>query len=252
MVAQGVGRGEIAVLSACRGVEVQELRAEAAACGVGVSSAEAERLVELLALVWASPLGLTGIRNWVDGRRKHLVDSLAWLPFAGLAAGETLFDVGSGAGFPGLPAAVMTPSVGVTLVEANRRRCGFLRETVAKLGLSNVTVLEVRAEELARADATRERVDCVVARAVAPMVRLVEYLLPLCKVGGRVLMLKGPRWAEEWAMASGVARRLGAGAMTCSEYALPEGTGMRTVVRLEKERSTPSRYWSRARVTGQR
>ena len=230
--------------------EAQALCREAEICGLRVSLPDAERLVCLLRLVWASPLGLTAIRSWEDGRRKHLLDSLAWLPFAELAPGETLVDVGSGAGFPGIPAAVVVPEIQVTLLEANRRRCAFLRNAAAALGLANVAVCEMRAEQAARSGGMREHADCIVARAVAPMSRLVEYLAPLCRVGGRTVMLKGPRWREEWADAARVAERVGLRGMRYREYELPEGSGMRAVVLLEKGHSTPRRYPRRARHSG--
>lgn len=222
--------------------EAERLCGEAQGLGLEVSRQEAQQLVRLMSMVWASPLGLTAIRSWADGRRKHLLDSLAWLPFAELVAGETLVDVGSGAGFPGLPVAIRMPELRVTLVEANHRKCGFLREAATTLGLSNVTVVETRAEEAAGGEALREVSDCVVARAVAPMRRLVGYLLPLCRVGGRIVMLKGPRWREEWSEAAAVAGRLGAGRMRKAEYELPEGSGSRAVVRVEKVRRTPRTY----------
>ncbi len=230
--------------------EAQELCREAEICGLHVSLSDAERLVCLLRLVWASPLGLTTIRNWVDGRRKHLLDSLAWLPFAELTPGETVVDVGSGAGFPGIPTAVVVPDIQVTLLEANRRRCAFLRNAAEALGLTNVAVCEMRAEQAARSDDIRERADCVVARAVAPMPRLVEYLAPLCRVGGRAVMLKGPRWREEWADAERMSQRVGLRGMRYKEYELPEGCGLRAVVVLEKGRSTPRRYPRHARQAG--
>jgi 16S rRNA (guanine527-N7)-methyltransferase len=110
---------------------------------------------------------------------------------------ESLIDVGSGAGFPGLPIKIVRPPARLTLVESVDKKANFSRHIVNKLGLTDVTVLSKRAEEVARMPEHREAYDIAIARAVAPAPTLAEYLLPLVKVGGRALMQKGTRGPEE-------------------------------------------------------
>ena len=110
---------------------------------------------------------------------------------------ESMIDVGSGAGFPGLPVKIVNPQMRLTLVESVDKKANFCRHIVEELGLTDVTVLSKRAEEVGRLPEHREAYDIAIARAVAPAPTLAEYLLPLVKVGGRCLMQKGARAPEE-------------------------------------------------------
>ena len=110
---------------------------------------------------------------------------------------ESLIDVGSGAGFPGLPVKFVIPNLRLTLVESVDKKANFCRHIVETLGLTDVTVLSKRAEEVGRMPEHREAYDIAIARAVAPAPTLAEYLVPLVKVGGRALMQKGTRVPEE-------------------------------------------------------
>lgn len=203
---------------------------------------QAERLLRLLELVRGAPFNLTAIRDPAEMRRKHLLDSLTLLPVARLAAGERVFDVGSGAGFPGLVLAVVCPEVRVELIEANARKGGFLQSAADALHLPNVGVRIARAEDLGREAGWRASADCVVARAVAPLPVLLEYVLPLCRVGGRCVALKGPRAPEEVAAAANALNVLGGVSPAPVLLRLPGGGEQRVLVRIDKVRPTPARY----------
>ncbi|MDH6284768.1 16S rRNA (guanine(527)-N(7))-methyltransferase RsmG, partial [Prescottella agglutinans] len=150
-----------------------------------------------------------------------------------VGAGESVVDVGSGAGLPGIPLAIARPDVRVTLVEPLLRRTVFLQEVVDSLGLENVTVLRGRAED---SDVVKQAggADVVTSRAVAPLEKLVRWSLPLVRVGGRMLALKGSSAAEEISRDRASLARLGAGKLEvveCGDDALPVPT---IVVRAER------------------
>jgi len=140
---------------------------------------------------WNRKMNLTAIEDPVDIRRKHFLDSLS----CHLAMGDTskaqVVDVGAGAGFPGLPLKLLFPEIHLTLIESVKKKAWFISHMVAVLKLQAVEVLTARAEEVGQDPAHRERYDWAVARAVAGLPTLVEYLLPLVRVGGRALAQKG-------------------------------------------------------------
>ena len=141
---------------------------------------------------------------------RHFLDSLLPLKVSGLIPEEgRLIDVGTGAGFPGLPLAIARPSLQVTLLEAQGKRCQFLQAVCQALGLENVTIINDRAENLGRVEGHREGYDRAVARAVAALPVLAEYLLPFVRVGGMALCWKGPAVAGEQADGAAAAARLG-------------------------------------------
>jgi len=147
-------------------------------------------------LLWNEKINLTAIKDVQGIQEKHFFDSLTC--FKGFEQWpESLIDVGSGAGFPGLPVKIVIPEMQLTLVESVDKKANFSRHIVETLGLTNVTVLSKRAEEVGRMPEHREAYDVAIARAVAPAATLAEYLLPLVKVGGRCLMQKGTRGPEE-------------------------------------------------------
>ncbi len=145
---------------------------------------------------WNEKVNLTSIKDARGIQVKHFFDSLTC--FMGFEDWpESLIDVGSGAGFPGLPIKFVIPDLRLTLVESVDKKSNFIRHIVEELGLTDVTVISKRAEEVGRMPEHREAYDIAVARAVAPAPTLAEYLLPLVKVGGRALMQKGTRGPME-------------------------------------------------------
>lgn len=149
-----------------------------------------------LLLDWNARMDLTNIPE-EEMALRHYADSL--LPLARkewFGPGASLIDVGTGAGFPGLMLAIARPDMRVTLLDSQRKRCDFLQAVKDELNLTNVSILHARAEDAARTE-LREGMDLAVARAVAPLNVLCEYLLPFVKVGGRALCWKGPAVKEE-------------------------------------------------------
>lgn len=190
---------------------IEELKGLLQPAGIAPDDLACERLERYHALLldWNSRIDLTNVPE-EEMALRHYADSLLplaradWFP-----EGARLIDVGTGAGFPGLPLAVCRPDLRVTLLDAQRKRCDFLQAAVEALALENVGILHARAEDAART-ALRESFDVAVARAVAPLNVLCEYLLPFVKLGGRALCWKGPAVREEQAAGARAARLLAA------------------------------------------
>lgn len=151
-------------------------------------------------------MNLTSITEPSASATLHVADALTLLPFLP-ARGHSLGDVGSGGGVPGIILALARPDAAVTLIESTKKKAAFLRETAAMLQLPNVQVIDQRAEQLGRGG-ERRRFDVVTARAVAPLAQLAQWCLPLLRPGGRLLAMKGGRYALEMPDALGVIRRL--------------------------------------------
>ena len=156
----------------------------------------ARKLVELLELVRDDPRAATSVRDPGRAVDVHLADSLSALPLLDAAPAKRVADLGSGAGFPGLPLAMARLALGLDLVESTRRKCEFLEDAVRRLDLASVRVVNRRAEEWG-AEEGRARYDTVLARALAPLAEVVEYAAPLLAPGGRLIAWKGRRDAEE-------------------------------------------------------
>ena len=179
-----------------------------------------------------------------------------YLDCVAVLAGEfpgvsTAVDVGSGAGFPGIPLSIMLPEVRFTLIDALGKRVDFLRRVIDALGL-NAGALHLRAEDAARRPELRERFDLTVARAVAPMNVLCEFLLPLTRVGGHMLALKGPGLDEELAGAEGALAALGGRLERTQPLAIPGRDWDHRAAWIGKIAPTPERYPRRAGVVEKR
>ena len=220
----------------------------AAPFGVEISADLAERLdvYARLLVEWNEKMNLTGITNPQGIAVKHFADSLTVAPL--LPKGKfSLIDVGTGAGFPGVPLALLRADCRLTLLDSLNKRLTFLDTVCREVGLS-VTRVHARAEEGGRRKELRERFDVAVARAVAAMPVLSEYCLPFVKVGGCFLALKGPDADREKAEASRGIGVLGGKVTGVDAFTLPkeavEGTETmeRRLIRVEKVRSTPPAY----------
>ena len=175
---------------------------------------------------------------------RNYLDCVAPLA-GGFPRAATAVDVGSGAGFPGIPLAIMLPDTRFTLIDALAKRVDFLRDVIDRLGL-NAEALHLRAEDAARRGDLREGFDLAVARAVAPMNVLCEYLLPLVKVGGRVLALKGPGLDGELEQAGNALALLGGEIEGIQPLAIPGRDWDHRAAWIKKTAPTPEKYPRRA------
>lgn len=173
-------------------------------------------------LDWNTRMDLTSVSD-TETVQRHFLDSLLPLSFPGLIPEKgRLIDVGTGAGFPGMPLAIACPGLEVTLLEAQGKRCRFLEAVQSALELTNVQVIQERAEVLGRAEGHREGYDRAVARAVAPLNVLCEYLLPFVRTGGLALCWKGPAVFEEMEDGKSAALQVGGSVEEPIETALEE------------------------------
>ena len=210
--------------------------------GVTLTEEGADRLdLYALRLVeYNEKVNLTAITAPDEIVNKHFVDSLMLLKYAPLAAGVSVCDVGTGAGFPGLVLLAALPDLKVTLMDSINKKLEFSRLLAAELGLS-ADIVTIRAENAGKRPEYRERFDVVTARAVAQLNLLAEYCVPLVKVGGVFAPLKAVLSDEERQRGCGAAAALGAGAAKKHRYTLPDGSE-REIVVFKKNSATPGRY----------
>ena len=213
----------------------------AANAGRTLDPSQHERLSRYLDLLLAANLtmNLTRITDRAAAELHHVSDSLTLLPL--LPQGEfRLADVGSGGGVPGIPLAIARPDAEVFLIESTRKKAAFLQRAVAELAVTNVRISDQRAEEVARTK-HRETFDVAVARAVATLDFLAEYCLPLVKVGGSMLAMKGPKVLQEIPTAQHAIRMLGGGEPKVHPVML-SGAEHHVIVEITKRRRTSDKY----------
>lgn len=184
-------------------------------------------------------MNLTAIKAEDEVARLHFLDSAALLKLLEFR-NKTVVDVGTGAGFPGLPIRILEPSARVTLLDSLGKRVAFLREVCAELGLSDVACVHARAEEFAAA--RRESFDIAVSRAVASLPVLSELCLPLVKAGGTFLAMKSVDSDEELRAAESAIALLGGRVAVIRDYAIPGTEIVHRAVLVEKVRPTPKAY----------
>ncbi len=203
-------------------------------------------------IAWNKIHNLTAIREPEQVRVKHFLDSLsAYLVLNGSAVNRVI-DVGTGAGFPGLPLKILYPKMQLTLVESIGKKTAFCERVVNELALDRVEVIQMRAEELGRLDKYREQYDWALARAVAVMPVLLEYLLPLVRVGGSVLAMKGESGPAESQSAEDAAQILGGHLRKLQLVTLPGVAEERYLVVVDKVSATPEKYPRRVGVPTKR
>ncbi len=217
-----------------------------------------DRQVRLLAqyeqelLVWNERFNLTAIRDLEEVRVKHFLDSLTCVQAMKDAPGKRMVDIGSGAGFPGLVLKIVYPGVQLTLVDSVGKKIDFCRHMVKTLGLEQVETLQERAENIGQSLAYREQYDWAVARAVADLAVLAEYLLPLVRIGGRMLAMKGENGPVESHAAEHALQMLGGHLRQLLPVTLPGVAEERYLVIVDKVAATPTRYPRRVGIPSKR
>ncbi|MBE6908090.1 MAG: 16S rRNA (guanine(527)-N(7))-methyltransferase RsmG [Ruminococcaceae bacterium] len=211
---------------------------------LGLDEAKAEPLAEFARLVLEKNrvMNLTAITDEADFARLHLLDSaaLASLPELAEPEGARAVDVGTGAGFPGVPLRILCPGIQMTLLDSTGKRVDFLRDACAALGLSDVACVHARAEEFAAEG--RESFDLATSRAVAALPVLCELCLPLVRVGGRFLAMKSTQSDSELSDAARAVETLGGRVARTVDYAIPTGDVTHRVIVIEKVKPTPAKY----------
>lgn len=193
-------------------------------------------------VAWNQKMNLTGITERDDVFIKHFYDSVSVAFFVNMNDIARIADVGSGAGFPGLPLKILFPHLEVTIIDSLNKRIGFLKHLVSALELDHVDAVHARAEEAGKKSQYREQFDLVTARAVAKLNVLNEFCLPLAKVGGRFVAMKGTDPKEEIAEAAYSTKLLGAKLAHIHPLQLPDNESARHIIVIEKTKQTPKAY----------
>jgi len=232
---------------------MEDFRIAAASMGIALSAnqlAQFETYYQELQR-WNQRVNLTRISDRQAVISKHFLDSLSCL-IAIPTLPQTMIDVGTGPGFPGLVLKIVQPHLQLTLVEATRKKADFLNHLLVRLGLPDVIVLNARAEEIGQHPEHREYYHLAVARAVAPLVVLVEYLLPLLQIGGVMLAQKGAEPTAEITAATKAMLTLGGRSMKTIPITIPGMDASRHLVLAEKVKPTPNQYPRRPGIPAKR
>lgn len=197
---------------------------------------------------WNEKINLTAITDDNEIITKHFIDSISILKSGVIKENMSLIDVGTGAGFPGIPLKIIMPSLRVVLLDALNKRVNFLNTVINEINLKNISVVHGRAEDFARNASYRERFGIATARAVANMMVLSEYCLPFVKVGGFFVAMKGPAADDEVAMSSNAIGTLGGKFRGIIETVIPGEELNHKVVIVEKINKTNEKYPRKAGV----
>lgn len=224
---------------------LQEAFAQAGFTLSDVQADQFERYYAIL-LDWNQRMNLTAIETAEDVLYKHFLDSVLTLWVTGDLAGKRLIDVGTGAGFPGVPLKIMTPELDLCLFDSLQKRIHFLEHLCGELGFKAVRTLHGRAEEYGQNGAYREAYDVATARAVAKLPVLAELCLPFVRVGGQFVALKGPELEQELSESQRALEVLGGRLGEIKPIELAHGQYERNLVVVEKVRPTPKKYPRRA------
>jgi 16S rRNA (guanine527-N7)-methyltransferase len=200
-----------------------------------------ERYYELL-VEWNEKMNLTGITEKPQVYEKHFYDSITPAFYYDFSKVESVIDVGSGAGFPGIPLKICFPSLKLTILDSLNKRLLFLQEVTKQLGLQNVSFVHSRAEDAGRDKKYREQFDLATARAVARMNVLSEFCLPFVKPGGAFLVMKGANIEEELNEGKKAIKTLGGKTEKVETLFLPEERAERNIVIIRKQQKTPATY----------
>lgn len=231
---------------------MQTLISGADSLRIPLSSEQIEqfRVYGALLAEWNQKMNLTAITDSVEVQKKHFLDCLAGLPLVAEEVGDSLplkralacVDIGTGAGFPGVPLKIAWPALKLTLVDGTAKKIRFLEEVVGSLGLENVTLVQGRAEELGLNRRFRGQFDLAAARAVARLNTLTEYMLPFVRQGGLAVIYKGPNAAEEFMEARNAIELLGGETVRFAPVVVPALDEERRILLIKKLRKTPRSY----------
>lgn len=193
-----------------------------------------------LLIEWNKKINLTAITEPNEIILKHFVDSLTISKY--ISDGTRVVDVGTGAGFPGIPLKIYRQDIEITLLDSLQKRINFLDEVIRELNLEKIETIHSRVEDFGKDKKYREKFDIATSRAVANLATLSEYLLPLVKIGGKVISMKGSLIEEELENSKNAIKILGGKIERVDEFDLPNSDISRNIVLIDKIKETPNKY----------
>jgi len=216
--------------------------------GIEISENNLEKFYEYMNMLldWNKKINLTAITEPEDIILKHFIDSITINKY--ILESQKIIDIGTGAGFPGIPLKILNDKEDFTLVDSLNKRILFLDEVKDKLKLENVRCLHARVEDLSQNKEFREKFDIITSRAVARLNILVEYMLPFIKIGGKGICMKGPDIENEINEAEKAIKILGGKIIDIEKIVLPDTNIERNIIIIEKRNETPSQYPRRAGI----
>ena len=193
-----------------------------------------------LLIEWNEKINLTAIVEPKEIILKHFIDSLTIIKY--IKPNKSVIDIGTGAGFPGIPVKIMREDLDITLLDSLNKRIHFLNEVIQKLELKNITAIHARIEEFAKNKQYRETFDVATSRAVANLTTLSEYMLPMIDLKGMAICMKGYEINEEISKSKNSIKLLGGKIDKIEEFTLPKSDNRRNLILIKKERQTPGKY----------
>lgn len=212
--------------------------------GIELDEKQTEQFADYFQILveWNEKINLTALTDEEDVYLKHFYDSISAAFYHDFTGNFTICDVGAGAGFPSIPLKICFPDMNITIVDSLQKRINFLNQLAARLGLEKVAFYHDRAEIFGKNKQFRESFDIVISRAVARMSVLTELCLPLTKINGLFIAMKGSQAKDEFNDGQNAVNILGGGLDKIHTFQLPEEDSERSIISIHKNQKTPKKY----------